>query len=144
MSHNSLFSFQNHSYDESGFTPHCYWLTHLKTDKQKTDQINLTQDILTRLTGKAPTMFRFPGLCRSATDDKLVENLGYIINNGSVIASDPFNHSLEKIISNVLTRAKDGGVIVMHIGGPNARESYDALIKIIPELEARGYVFGKL
>ena len=141
---NPLFSIQNHSYDESGFIPHCYWLKALTTDDQKLGQIKKTQKILTDLTTQPPTYFRFPGLCHNASDDKLVENLNLKINEGNVIASDPFNPSATRIVANVLRQLKDNGVIVMHVGGKNAPSSYEALKKLIPKIQEAGYNFKKL
>ncbi len=138
------FSFQNHSYDESSFIPHCYWLTTLKSAQAKVNQITETENIIRQETGQTATYFRFPGVCHSATDNALVRSLGYTINDGSDISGDPFNHNTKAIVRAVLSGAKSGATIIMHVGGHNAPESLAALEQIVPKLEAEGYVFKKL
>ncbi len=141
---NPLFSIQNHSYDESGFTPHCYWLHALQTTQEKTDQIEKTQKILEKFTGKPPRYFRYPGLCAGKGDDAIVQKLGLTLNEGTIIAADPFNRHTQRIVARVLTHLKNNGVIVMHVGGPNAPRSYDALQQIIPAIRKQGFTFVKL
>jgi peptidoglycan/xylan/chitin deacetylase (PgdA/CDA1 family) len=138
------YTFENHSYDESGFTVHCYNLRTLNSDQEKIDQINKTQKILKDLTGRIPVYFRFPGICHTAHDDQLVEKLGLVINNGNVVASDPFNFDTQKIIQNIYRQAKDRGVIIMHVGGPNAPKSLEVLKQIIPHLQEQGYTIAHL
>lgn len=144
LSKNPDYSFQNHSYDESSFIPKCYWLKALATDQQKIDQINATQSILKKLTGQTPTLFRYPGLCHSPHDDNLVQQLGFTIANGNLTAGDPFNHNAAAIEKKILRQAKNGSMIVMHVGGPNAPKSLEVLKFIIPQLQKEGFVFFKL
>lgn len=138
------FSFENHSYDESSFVPHCYWLTTLQSDEEKAKQIAETETIIKQATGQTATYFRFPGICHNAENDTLVKSLGYIINDGSIIAGDPFNSSTTVMVANILARATNGGTILMHVGGSNAPKSLAVLEQIVPALEARGYTFAKL
>ena len=138
------YTFENHSYDESGFTPKCYNLNILTTDQKKINQINKTQDILKNLTGRTPIYFRFPGICQSQHDDELVKSLGLTNNDGDVVASDPFNTNTAAIIANILRQAKPNGVIIMHIGGPNAPKSFEVLEQIIPKLTSQGYTIQHL
>lgn len=140
-----FFSIQNHSYDESSFVPGCFHLATLNTSEQKFYQIKKTQDVLDSLTGYKPTLFRYPGLCHTGpADDALVEKLGLKIAAANVIAGDPFSRNTQAIIGNVLKRAFTGGVIIMHIGGPDAPASFDALQEIVPKLKQMGYYFKKL
>lgn len=141
---NKNFSFQNHSYDESAFTEHCYWLKTLKNDEAKIKQIKDTQDIIKQTTGQTPTYFRFPGICHDVKNDKLVENIGFKIDNGTIIPSDPFNTKTSKMVKIILDQAKDGGVVIMHGGGHNAPKSLEVLKQIVPELKSREYIFGQL
>jgi peptidoglycan/xylan/chitin deacetylase (PgdA/CDA1 family) len=138
------FSFQNHSYDEASFTPHCYWLRTLGTIAQKADQIRKTEDIIKEATGRKATYFRFPGVCTNARQNALVESLGYTINDGTVISGDPFNANTASIVNAVLAHAENGATIIMHVGGPNAPKSLAALEQIVPRLKAEGYQFAKL
>jgi peptidoglycan/xylan/chitin deacetylase (PgdA/CDA1 family) len=138
------FSFENHSYDESSFIPHCYWLATLQSNEEKITQIAETEAIIKQTTGQTATYFRFPGICHNAENDTLVKSLGYTINDGSIIAGDPFNSSTTAMVANILAKATDGGTVLMHVGGPNAPKSLDVLEQIVPVLEAEGYEFKKL
>jgi len=138
------FSFQNHSYDESSFTPNCYWLKTLDTDDEKEMQISETEAVLKEDTGQTATYFRFPGVCRDAQNIALVKSLGYTINDGTVISGDPFNKNTDAIVDAVLDGATSSASVIMHVGGPNAPESLAALQKIVPKLKAEGYEFEKL
>lgn len=138
------FEFENHSYDESSFTPHCYWLATLTNDQEKSEQIQKTEKILKEDTGQTATYFRFPGVCTDAQNNALVKSLGYTINDGTVIAGDPFNKNTKAIVRAVLSSATSGATVIMHVGGPNAPESLTALEKIVPKLQAQGYQFAKL
>lgn len=138
------FSFQNHSYDESAFVPNCYWLATLQNNEQKIQQIAETETVIKQTTGQTATYFRFPGVCHDAENDALVRSLGYTINDGSLIAGDPFTSRTAAIVSHILASATNGGVILMHVGGPNAPESLSVLEQIVPALRTKGYEFAKL
>jgi peptidoglycan/xylan/chitin deacetylase (PgdA/CDA1 family) len=138
------YSFQNHAYDESGFTPNCYNLATIKNDADKIEQVEKTQETLTKITGTTPKYFRFPGICHSDHDDQLIKNLGLIIDNATVVVGDPFNRNLNGMVDRVLTETQNGSVIIMHIGGKNAPRSLEVLKIIVPELRKRGFVFGLL
>ncbi len=140
----SQFAFENHSYDESSFTPHCYWLRTLTTNTQKTQQIQETEQLIKRYTGQTATYFRFPGDCTNAENDAFVRKLGYVVNDGTDIAGDPFNRNMRAIVHAVLSDATTSATILMHIGGPNAPESLVALKQIMPALSAEGYRFERL
>ncbi len=140
----SEFSFENHSYDEASFTPHCYWLTALGNDSAKAAQIEATERIIQSLTGQTPKYFRFPGICHDKASDALVESLGYTINDGTVVPSDPFNTDTRRMVRTVMSKARDGATIIMHVGGHNAPESLPLLEQIVPGLKAEGYAFEKL
>jgi peptidoglycan/xylan/chitin deacetylase (PgdA/CDA1 family) len=134
---------ENHTYDHSAFNSPCFGLKILKTDQEKKDEITKTQNIIFNLTGKTPTLFRYPGLCFKTSDNKLVTNLGLTINNGNLNSGDPFNKNPNSIIKTVASKAKDSSVILMHLGGPNAPSSYKALEKLIPILKKKGFNFAQ-
>ena len=138
------FAFENHSYDESSFVPHCYWLRTLTTDPQKIQQVEDTEQILKKDTGQTAALFRFPGACTNARNDALVKSLGYTVNDGTDISGDPFNKDTNAIVRAVLVQATPGATILMHVGGPNAPRSLAVLEQVVPKLEARGYRFERL
>jgi peptidoglycan-N-acetylglucosamine deacetylase len=138
------FSFENHSYDESSFIPDCYWLATVSTSQAKIAQIAETETLIKQSTGQTATYFRFPGVCHNAENDILVENLGYTLDDGTIIAGDPFSYDTTRMVDNILENAKKDGVILMHVGGPNAPESLSILEQIVPALKMKGYEFSKL
>ncbi len=144
LASSSQFAFENHSYDESSFIPHCYWLRTLTTDKEKIRQVEDTEQILKKDTGQTATLFRFPGACTNAQNDALIRSLGYTVNDGTDISGDPFNKDTSAIVRAVLAQAAPGATILMHVGGPNAPRSLAVLEQVVPKLEAQGYRFEKL
>ncbi len=143
-SKNDLFTIGNHTYDHAAFRSPCYKLPVLSSDTAKNTEINKTQTILTTLTGKTPTLFRFPGLCHTPHDLQLVEAAGLKNIDGNLISGDAFNKNVQKIVRTILSQAKDGSIVVMHMGGPNAPAITNAIEQIIPQLQARGFEFKKL
>lgn len=141
---NSLFEVGNHSYDHPGFRFPCFTLAFVsQTNKEK--EISKTQEILERITGKKPNLFRFPGGCHSQKDIDLVNQDGLTVVGWDVSSTDAFNNNTNSIVNRVLTQVKNGSVIVFHLhGGPNAPKTAEALEKIIPELRKRGYEFVKV
>jgi hypothetical protein len=137
-------TFQNHSNDEASFTPHCYRLHTLTTARQKIDRIQRTEEIIKNYTGQRATYFRFPGICTNAQEDALVESLGYAVEDGTVVAGDPFNENLQAIVNAVIAKATNEATVIMHVGGANAPKSLAALQQIVPQLRAQGYQFATL
>ena len=144
LASNKNFAFENHSYDKSSFTSHCYWLSTLTTNQEKIDQISETEQIIKKDTGQTATYFRFPGTCTNAQNNLLIKQLGYAINDGTVISGDPFNKNTAAIVNAVLANATSSATILMHIGGPNAPKSLVALKRIVPKLASEGYQFKEL
>ena len=144
LAEDGRFSIQNHSYDHAGFESPCYGLNELSTDDQRRAEITKTQAILKTLTGYAPTLFRFPGLCKNAHDDAIVTSLGLQVNDGNLVSGDAFSHDAARIAMHVIDTAVDGSVVVMHLGGPNATATPRAVMLIVPALRAKGFVFEKL
>lgn len=145
LSADGRFSIENHTYDHSAFAWPCFGLRALKTDDEKRAEIRRTQAILESLTGKTPTLFRYPGLCgHDPHDDALVAAFGLAVNDGTLVSGDAFSRHPERIVRAVLGRVKDGSVVVMHLGGPNAPSTAAAVAELVPLLRAKGYRFAKL
>ena len=47
----------------------------------------------------------------------------------------------ETIVSNAVSNAKNGRIILMHDGGGNRDQTVAALKEILPQLKAQGYTF---
>jgi len=136
-----LFEIGNHSYSHRGYVENCYSLPNLP-EKEKEADLRKSQEILLRLTGKSPTLFRFPGGCYAKTDQKLAESHGLTVVGWSFASGDAFNGNTEAIVQNVLARAKPGDIIVFHLsGGRYAPKTAEVVKIIVPELRKRGFEF---
>ncbi len=140
-----LFSIQNHTYDHAAFTVGCYGLSVVTQEKAKTEEIKKATEIITDLTGNAPTYVRLPGLCRNKSDSELIKKLGYKESDDGIISEDPHQMDAKKIVAMVLGKIKPGdNIVIMHLGGPNAPKTEEALTKLIPILSTEGYDFAHL
>jgi peptidoglycan/xylan/chitin deacetylase (PgdA/CDA1 family) len=137
-----LFTVGAHGYRHAAYTSNCYGLPALTSDAKKRDDIVKARDTLAKIAGRAPLLFRYPGLCHDAHDDELVRQAGLRIDQPDIISGDSFNRNVKAIVQQVLKQAKDGGTVIFHFGGPNAPATLEALKQVVPLLEGRGYVFA--
>lgn len=136
-----LFEIGNHSYSHRGFVENCFSLPSLPDNEKEADLLQ-SQEIITRLSGKKPKLFRFPGGCFHPADLTLVKDMGLRVVGWTFASGDAFNSNTEAIVQNVLGKAKAGAIIVFHLsGGRYAPKTAEALKAIVPELKKRGYEF---
>lgn len=139
LAHNQLFEIENHSYSHPGFATPCYGLRPVN-QKDKSGEISEAQNIITKITGRAPIYFRFPGGCAKTADIKLVEKYNLSVVHWDVISGDAFGKNADIIISHVLKKTRGGSIIVFHLnGGPNAPKTAEALEPIISGLKGKGF-----
>ena len=139
-----LFEIGNHSFSHRAFADSCFSLPVLPQNEKERD-LRMSQEILTRLTGKVPVFFRFPGGCANAADQLLVRKMGLRVVRWSFASGDAFNSNTEAIVQNVLNLARSGSIVVFHLlGGRYAPKSAEALKMIVPELRKRGFEFVKV
>jgi peptidoglycan/xylan/chitin deacetylase (PgdA/CDA1 family) len=105
-------------------------------DNEIIDELNVTQELIAKQTGKAPTMFRPP---YGATDDRVLntagaQNLSQVLWTGTTL--DWKLRDVAKIKAAVYRLAKRDGVILMHDVVP---QTVQAMPAIITELKRRGY-----
>lgn len=140
LSSDPLFEIGNHSYDHAAFSTPCFGLSETKN---KETEITKTQDILTKLTGKTPKYFRFPGGCFKKEDLDLAQKLNIKVVEWDVVSGDSYLKDPQKIVDQVLKKTQNGSIIVMHFqGGPHAPATSSALQKIIDGLKQKGFSFG--
>jgi peptidoglycan/xylan/chitin deacetylase (PgdA/CDA1 family) len=145
ISDESLFSIENHTYSHRAFTPGCYGLAYVGDYADKVYELEHTQDIIARITGTIPRYARLPGLCANKEANKAIKAVGLIASNSGIVSDDAFQISKDVIVQNVLNGMHEGkNVIVLHLGGPNAQHTEEALKIIVPELKKRGFIFKKL
>jgi peptidoglycan-N-acetylglucosamine deacetylase len=137
-------SVQNHSYDHPAFAGRCYGLRPVRSGEERLAQIERTQDLLERLSGRRPRLFRFPGLCHSSEDTEWVAGMGLSVVDGDVVSGDAFSSEPREIVRRVMSGVRDGSIIVMHLGGPNAPSTAAAVRELIPLLRQKGFALGSL
>lgn len=141
MAADPLFEIGNHSYGHRAFVAECFSLPVLAENEKETD-LRKSQETLTRLTGKSPRLFRFPGGCYQPDDLKLIEKYGLKMVGWTFASGDAFNSNTEAIVQNVLEKAKTGAIVVFHLsGGRYAPKSAEVIKTIVPELRKRGFEF---
>jgi peptidoglycan/xylan/chitin deacetylase (PgdA/CDA1 family) len=139
LSETSLFEVANHSYDHGAFYNPCYKLPRAQG---KIAEVTRTQEILTKITGKPPVFFRFPGGCASIMDLALVRLLGMRAIGWDVISGDAFSEDGENIVEHTVASTQNGSIIVMHLSGaPNAPMTAEVLPSLIKSLRDRGFSF---
>lgn len=144
LANNPLFEIGNHSYSHPAFTLGCFGLPFLNS-ADKENEIKLSQEILFKLTGKEPKLFRFPGGCYGEGDLKLAKDYGLDIVGWDLASGDAFNNNTQSIIKRVESGVRPGSIIVMHMNGDvNAPQTANALPEIISYLRANGYTFVKV
>lgn len=141
---NPLFEIGNHSYSHPGFTNPCYNLVPVSESK-KLSEIEKTQEILEKLTGKKPKLFRFPGGCYQKSDLGLTKSLGLTVVHWDTVGRDAFGSSKNEIINAIERSVKPGSIIVLHLNGnKNAPFTAEALPEVIKYLKENGYNFVKV
>lgn len=139
-----LFELGNHSYSHPGFTTKCFGLKPV-ANKNKSEEIIKTQELLFGLTGKTNIFFRFPGGCYSDTDLALARSLNVLPIQWDNIGHDGFNPNTDEIFARLKSQTKNGSIIVLHMhGGRNAPKTAEAIEKYIPWAKSQGYEFVKL
>ncbi len=140
----TLFEIGNHSFSHRGFVENCYSLSPLAENEKQTD-LQKSQEILTKLTGRKPKLFRFPGGCFSPADLTLVKNWGLQTIGWTFPSGDAFNSNTDAIVQNVLQKAKPGAIVVFHLsGGRYAPKTAEVIKSVIPELRKRRFKFVKV
>jgi peptidoglycan/xylan/chitin deacetylase (PgdA/CDA1 family) len=126
-----LFEIGNHSW------------SHLDLEKtspeQTEEQIMKGQEALWRLTGRTPTVFRFPFGTYNAASLAAVCGHGMSAIEWNVVTGDPDkNVHADDIVRVVKKRTRDGAIIIMHANG-RGWHTAEALPRIIEWLRSQGY-----
>lgn len=139
-----LFEIGSHSFAHQAYSYPCYYLEELVADR-KIEDIGSSQMIIEKYTGQKVKLFRFPGGCFSQTDLQLVSMAGMKTVAWDTVADDGFNPDENIIAGKVLSRAKNGSIIVMHMNGfPNEPVDYLAVEKIVNVLREKGIELVKV
>lgn len=123
----------NHSYDHADFTK--------LTAKKIRKELKKTNQMIERITGKKPTLFRPPYGALNQNVEKLVSKAGYTIVYWNVDTKDWRGRSAKKILSVVKKDTQAGSIILFHSAGGHRhlQGMVAALPKIIHYLKQQGY-----
>lgn len=156
----SLFEIGNHSYDHAAFRVPCFGLARVGSgaesddgvrggggdDVARANEVKRAQDVLEKITGVSSRLFRFPGGCSSLSDVALVNDEGLLVVGWDVISGDAYLRTAAAIRDQILRRARNGSIVVMHLHGPFGMAGNSplaqALLEVIDTLRARGFTFG--
>jgi cellulose synthase/poly-beta-1,6-N-acetylglucosamine synthase-like glycosyltransferase/peptidoglycan/xylan/chitin deacetylase (PgdA/CDA1 family) len=111
-------------------------------------QLPLTESAISGAAGVRPRFVRPP---YSATPDAVdpdqerayaqIAQRGYVIALANYDAEDWLRPGVDEIVRNATPPGRRGGVILMHDGGGDRSETVAALLRLVPELRARGFEF---
>jgi peptidoglycan/xylan/chitin deacetylase (PgdA/CDA1 family) len=108
------------------------------------DEIELNNRKIKSITGRRPKFFRSPTAFIDETCVKVAGQLGITVISYDVLSGDAVPETPEQIIAgNILKNVKDGTIVIMHMNHPKWY-TYEALLKVVPELRKQGYSFVKL
>ena len=117
----------NHSYDHK-------YLTRLSESEFK-EEIQKTQDVIKKITGFTPTLFR-PSYGGYNNTLKTYTDLTFVL--WDVDSKDWSVKTEDKILKNVMPNVKSGSIVLMH---DNHDYALKALPELIKELKEHGYKF---
>ena len=103
------------------------------------DQLDRTRDQMRALTGRTPTLFRFPYGTWDERSLQLVNAAGYRAIQWDVVTGDPDPKvSAAGILRTVHRQARNGSIVIMHANG-RGRHTAAALQAVIDDLRGRGF-----
>ncbi|HEY6953151.1 MAG TPA: polysaccharide deacetylase family protein [Bacteroidota bacterium] len=136
LASDTLIELGNHSF----YHPH---LTHLPEAKMR-QELQRTQDIISRLTRKTPFLFRAPYGEYNDTLITVAKQLGLITVQFSVESGDPdTTFTTARLTKWVTSQARNGSIIIMHINN-RGWHTAEALPTIIANLRREGYRLVKV
>lgn len=134
-----LFELGTHTYDHRGFTKRCFTLGTVPRAQMLSD-VRRAVVLLDQLDPHATRWFRFPGGCYDGTALHELAPAGITAVGLDVPGADGFAKSPQSIVKQVLSNARDGSIVVLHLhGGDNAPFTDEAIGPIVRGLRAKGY-----
>ncbi len=131
-----FFELGNHSYSHPLFTR--------LPDRAIAEEIDRTQEIIYKITGRQVHYFRAPYGKYNLHVSEIAASRGLKLVQWDVVSSDPDPKMDEKKLARiVLNRAKNGSIIIMHANGRGWHTS-QALPVIIDDLKKKGFTFVTL
>jgi len=111
------------------------------TDEEIRKQLRTAHNVLSQVTGKAPTLLRLPNGDFDKRVLKIADELGYKTIQWDTDSKDWMNPGVDRIVSTVVSRAHPGDIVLLH-ASDSVKQTHEALPTIIDELRAKGYTFA--
>lgn len=132
--------------DDDGFEVCTHTYSHYKlTDHPEewiSEEIFKGREVIASITGKRYPYMRPPGgFVNNAVKAAAAANGCYIVLWSNEFGDASQNITVDGEVSAVLSRLSNGDIILCHFGG---RNTYEALQRLIPEIQSRGYRFVTL
>ncbi len=102
------------------------------------DEIKACGKVLQAITGKSPRLFRPPGGEYNQEVGEASEALGYVMTLWTDDPGDYASPGEEVILNRTLSKARNGGIILVHDG---IQQTVNVLPRLISTLKAKGYTF---
>ena len=109
----------------------------IKTQMAKANQI------LHELTGKKPSLIRTPNGDFDKRVLRIADQMKYQVIQWDTDSKDWLNPGVEEIVNNVVSKAHEGDIILMH-ASDSCKQTHLALPAIIDQLKNKGYEFASV
>jgi peptidoglycan-N-acetylglucosamine deacetylase len=130
------FELGNHTYSH----PHCINIS----DDSVQNELQRTELLLKNISKTSSRLFRPPYAETDGRIKRIAQNLGLATVMYDLASGDPDSTiSRERLIRHVVSHARNGSIIVMHVNG-RGWHTAEALPEIIQSLRRKGFVFIKV
>ncbi len=136
-----LFELGTHTWQHGAFTARCYGLP-VTPPSQMLEEVLRAQRLLDELAGDRSTrLFRFPGGCYDRAALRAIAPAGVTVVQFDVPGGDGFQPRPAAIVRAVVSGARNGSIVVLHMNGANTSpRTADAVGPIAQRLRRQGYV----
>lgn len=118
LSGNPRIELANHTWDHRAWSEPCYGLPAVAGANARRQEITKTNAVVAQQTGRRLFYFRFPGLCHTPADLKLVADAGMQAVDTDVLTDDAFAHDAKRYADEMLAATKPGSILLLHLNGP--------------------------
>ena len=134
LARHDFVSIQNHSWSHPRDL-------RLADDDRVRSEVERAEAMLVAVTGRRPTLFRFPGGNADERTVALVRALGYQVVHWRWPEGDPDpDLDADRLVAQTLQRTRPGDILVFHVNG-RGWHTAEALPRIVAGLAERGYRF---
>lgn len=109
-------------------------------DEEIRTQIETAHQILSDITGKAPTLIRLPNGDFDKRVLRIANEMNYKVIQWDTDSLDWMNKGTDNIINRVITKAHPGDIVLLH-ASDSVKQTHEALPSIIRDLRAKGFEF---